>query len=207
MMRIIVLAILFASGTSLAFARQGSAPSRTSGGRVATAHTCAADLGRGVKSRRAFCDIITTSSPSESIAMTMPARNGAATLLFDLHNRFELPTVEGFPGASYTRHEAVVRVIQPDGTVIGRAAVVREFRSTADLFDQLAGGGRPGGVKAVAPGPAEPVRITIPAGVPSIGIVGEQLRVRTGLGADNLFDAPGRPVAIASNIRLDYRPR
>jgi hypothetical protein len=206
-MRAIVLTVALAATTMLVLEGQVSGQARISGGRVTTAHTCAAELGRGVKSRRNFCDIVTTSTPSESIVMTIPARTGAATLMFDLHNRFDLPAVEGFPGASYTRHEAIVRVIQPDGTVIGRGAVVREYRTTADLFDQLAGGGRPGGVKAVAPGPAEAVRFSIPAGVSSIGIVGEQLRVRTGLGGNNLFDAPGRPVAIASNIRLEYRPR
>ena len=174
--------------------------------RVTTEHTCAASLGTGVKTKRTFCDVLTTSVPTESVSLTLPARTGDATLLFDLHNRFGIPVVSGYPGASYTRHEAVVRVIGPDGSVLGRAAVTREFRTTADLFDQLSGGSRPGGVKGVAPGPPEAVRFIVPSGVDAVGIVGERLRVRTAMGTDDTYDAPGRPVAIVSNVRLEYRP-
>lgn len=184
-----------------------SAQSARGGNRVTNRADCAASLGTGVKSKRTFCDLIIASSSAESVSMTIPARTGAATLYFDLHNRFDVPAVAGYPGASYARHEAVVRIIQPDGEVIGRAAVVRDFRSAADLFDQLSDGGRPGGVKAVAPGPPEAVRFAIPAGITAVGIVGERLRVRTAVGGEEVFDAPGRPVAIASNIRLEYRPR
>ena len=128
-------------------------------------------------------------------------------LYFDLHNRFLVPTGQATT-ASYLRHQAVVRVVDERGGVIDRAAVVREFRSDRDLFDRLAGGGRPDGVKGVAPGPPEAIRVTIPAGPDAIGIVGESLDVRGPDGHDELFDAPGRPVAIASNIRLEYeQPR
>jgi hypothetical protein len=105
----------------------------------------------------------------------------------------------------FARHEAVVSVIQPTGELIGRAAVVREFRSPGDLFDQIGGGSRPGGVKAVAPGPAEAVRFTIPSGVSTIGVVGVRLRVLTRAGEET-FEAPGRPVAIVSNLRVQYTP-
>jgi hypothetical protein len=97
-------------------------------------------------------------------------------------------------------------VIGADGETIGRAAVIREFRTTADLFDELTGGSRPGGVKGVAPGPPEAVRFTIPPGVTTVGVVGDSLRVRTAIGGDETFDSPGRPVAVVSNLRLEYRP-
>jgi len=206
-MRALLLTAAMVSSTVVLLAGQGGLPARTPGSRLTTQHTCAASLGSGVKSRRTFCDVVTVAAPGESVALTVPARTGIATLFFDLHNRFGVPVITGFPGASYTRHEAVIRVIGADGAVIGRAAVIREFRTTADLFDQLAGGGRPGGVKGVAPGPPEAVRFAIPAGVNVLGIVGESLRVRTATGSDDLFDAPGRPVAIVSNVRLEYRPR
>lgn len=206
-MRTFVLTTVVVCGLVGLLPAQSVAPARAAGTRLSTASVCAADLGTGVKSRRRFCDVIVSVAPSESVSMAIPARTGEATLLFDLHNRFDIPAVAGFPGASYARHEAVIRVVQPDGTVVGRAAVVREYRTSADLFDQLSGGGRPGGVKAVAPGPAEAVRFVIPAGITSVGIVGERLRVRTGVGGDDVFDSPGRPVAIASNFRLEYRPR
>lgn len=206
-MRAFVLTLVIVCGTTALLPARQSVPARIPGGRITTTHTCAANLGTGAKSRRTFCDVIISSTPSESVTLTIPARNGVANLMFDLHNRFELPVVAGFPGASYARHEAVVRAIQADGTVIGRAAVVREFRTTADLFDQLSGGGRPGGVKAVGPGAPEPVRFSVPVGVTTLGIVGEYVRVRTGVGGDETFDAPGRPIAILSNVRLEYRPR
>jgi len=206
-MRALILTAALASSTTALLAWQAMPPARTPGSRLTTEHVCAASLGTGVKSRRTFCDVITASSLTDSVSITIPARTGAATLFFDLHNRFGLPVVTGFPGASYARHEAVIRVIRPDGEVLGRAAVIREFRTTADLFDQLSGGARPGGVKGVAPGPPEAVRFSIPAEVTAVGIVGESLRVRTATGADETYDAPGRPVAIVSNIRLEYRPR
>jgi hypothetical protein len=176
------------------------------GGRVVTNADCAAPLGPGVKSKRNFCDVLIATKPAESVAMTIPPYAGTATLQFDLHNRFTIPPI-AVPGPlTFARHEAVVSVIRPTGDVIGRAAVVREFRAIVDLFDQIAGGTRPGGVKAVGPGPAESVRITLPAGLPSVGIVGARLTVIT-RSTEEVFDTPGRPVAIVSNVRLEYRPK
>lgn len=203
MLRVFALTTVLAGGTmvlppALLFAQAV---------RTSTRSECVSSLGAGVKSRRTFCDVVIADAPAGSISMAVPNRTGQATLRFDLHNRFDIPVVVGFPGASYARHEAVVRVVGEDATVIGRAAVVREFRAMADLFDQLGGGGRPGGVKAVAPGAPESVRFSIPAGVATIGIVGERLRVRTAVGGETTYDAPGRPVAIVSNLRIEYRPR
>lgn len=206
-MRALPLTLILVTGAAALVPAAQNAPARAPGSRVTTQHTCAAALGSGVKTRRAFCDVIVADAPAGSISIPVPARTGTATLLFDLHNRFGIPVVAGFPGVSYTRHEAVVRVVNGEGEVIGRGAVVREFRTVADLFDQLSGGGAPGGVKGVAPGPPEAVRVTIPAGATSLGIVGERLRVRTATGGDDTYDAPGRPVAVASNLRLEYRPR
>lgn len=183
------------------------APPRAPGTRVATTVECAANLGIGVKSRRAFCDAIVSRVPRESVAVTIPTHTGTAALLFDLHNRFSVPLVPGQTLLAFAHHEAVVTVIRPTGDPIGRAAVIREFRSVADLFDQIGGGGRPGGVRAVAPGPPEAVRVIVPAGVNTVGIVGVRLRVRSGTGADDVFETPGRPVAVVSNVRVEYRPR
>jgi hypothetical protein len=200
MRALLAIAVLVAGASTALVGAQGRA-------RVATEYTCAAGLGNGVKTKREFCDVITGGAPADSVAVPVPAHTGTATLLFDLHNRFGVPVISGYPGASYARHDAVVAVIGADGAVLARAAVIREFRTTADLFDQLAGGTRPGGVKAVAPGPPEAIRLTLPAGVEVVGIVGESLRVRTATGADDTYDAPGRPVAIVSNLRLEYRSR
>jgi hypothetical protein len=137
--------------------------------------------------------------------VTIPSRTGAATLHFDLHNRFTVPALAVPPLLAFARHEALVSVIQPSGDVIGRAAVLREFRSVTDLFDQIGGGGRPGGVKAVAPGAPEAVRFTVPASVSTVGIVGIRLKVLTRSGEET-FETPGRPVAIVSNLRVQYTP-
>ena len=203
MLRVFVLTTALAGGAVVLLPAMLSAQAA----RTSTRSECVSSPGAGVKSRRTFCDVLVGETPGGSVSMIVPARTGQATLRFDLHNRFDIPVVMGFPGASYARHEAVVRVVGEDATVIGRAAVVREFRTMTDLFDQLAGGGRPGGLKAVAPGAPESVRFSIPVGVTTIGIVGEHLRVRTAVGGEATFDAPGRPVAMVSNLRLEYRPR
>jgi hypothetical protein len=174
--------------------------------RVATNAECAAPLGAGLKTKRVFCDVLIATAPGDSVSMAIPPHTGSATLRFDLHNRFTVPAIV-VPGAlTFARHEAIVSVVRPTGVVISKAAVVREFRAVADLFDQIGGGANPGGVKAVAPGQGEAVRVTIPTGLTSVGIVGARLSVlmRTN---QEVFDTPGRPVAIVSNVRLEYRPR
>lgn len=206
-MRALILSLALACGAaSVVPARQVAPLARMPGSRVTTDSECAASLGTGARTRRTFCDVITSTTPADSVTMVVPAHTGETVLLFDLHNRFPVPMTPGVPGASYARHEALIDVIRPDGGIIGRAAVIREFRTTSDLFDQLTGGGRPGGVKGIGPGPPEAVRFTIPSGVSMVGIVGDSLRVRTAAGGDETFDAPGRPVAIVSNLRLEYRP-
>ena len=174
--------------------------------RVVTDVTCAAPLGNGVKSKRPFCDVLIGTTPAQSVSITIPPYTGTATLRFDLHNRFTVPAIVVPGPLTFARHEAVVSVIRPNGIAIGQAAVVREFRNLGDLFDQIGGGSNPGGVKAVAPGEAEAVRLTVPAGLAAVGLVGTRLSVLTRANQD-VFDTPGRPVAIVSNLRLEYRPR
>jgi hypothetical protein len=174
--------------------------------RTVAESTCAAQLGAGIKSDRPFCDVLIGATPDESVGIAIPAYTGTATLLFDLHNRFTVPAIMVPGPLTFARHEAVVSVIRPTGDVIGKAAVVREFRDLTDLFDQIGGGSNPGGVKAVAPGQAESIRMTVPAGLTSVGIVGTRLTVLTRL-SQEVFETPGRPVAIVSNVRVQYRPR
>jgi hypothetical protein len=176
------------------------------GARVTSSVQCAANLGAGLKSKRTFCDVLIATAPADSVQITIPAHTGDSTLQFDLHNRFTVPAITVPGPLTFASHQAVVAVIRANGNVIKRAAVAREFRSVADLFDQIGGGGRPGGVKAVAPGPAEPISVTIPAAVSALGIVGVSLDVRT-WSATEQFDSPGRPVAMVSNVRIQYRPR
>lgn len=180
-------------------------PARSPGTRVVTTATCASDQGVGIKSRRRFCDVIIASTARESVTMSIPAHAGPATLMFDLHNRFAVPPANVDAAQAFTRQTALVAVIRPTGEVIDRAAVSREYRGPADVFDRI-GGGRGNPPKAIAPGQAQPVRVTIPAGVNAIGIVGSRLEEwrASGRGAS---DAPNRPIALVSNLRIEYTPR
>jgi len=166
---------------------------------------CPASLGTGVKSSRLFCDVLVTDKAAEGVVMTIPKHRGASTLHFDLHNRFTVTPDAVQPVQAFARNAAVVAVLGPKNDIIGRGATMSEFRTSADLFDRIGGGGGPGGVKAVAPGMPTSIDVTIAAAVSSISIVGVRVEVTNRLGTQT-YDTPGRPVAIISNMRIDYVP-
>jgi hypothetical protein len=197
-----VACALALSGPVWAF--QGSAaPRRAATTRLSQDATCATLLGDGVKSKRSFCDVFVATKPAQSVMMPIPKHTGTATLMFDLHNRFAPPTGSADPAQAFQRHTVIVAVVRPTGEVIDRAVVTGEFRTVQDLFDRIAGTG-PTGVKAVAPGPAQSVRVTIPAGLNEIGIVGVRQDIDT-RSAHAAFTTPGRPIAIVSNMRIEYK--
>jgi hypothetical protein len=84
--------------------------------------------------------------------------------------------------------------------------VARDYRSAKDLFDRIAGTARGAAPKGDAPGTPMAIQVTIPSGVSTVGIVGTRLEEwrPSGRGA---FDSPGRPIAIVSNVRVEYTPR
>ena len=175
--------------------------------RVATAVTCAADLGAGLTSRRTYCDVLISKSGQDSVYMSIPPHTGPATLLFDLHNRFTVPA-SGTPANEwFMRATALVAVVRPTGQVLEKFAIRREFRTVKDLFDRISGGAPPGGLKSVAPGLAEPIRASVPAGLNGVGIVGLRLKYATVSQPDGTADTPGRPIAIVSNVRVEFVPR
>ena len=169
--------------------------------------TCASDLGAGLTSRRGYCDVLITKSGQDSVFMSIPAHTGPATLMFDLHNRFTVPASGTPAGEWFMRATAQVAVLRPTGQVIDRLAVTSEFRTIKDLFDRISGGAPPGGIKAVAPGKAEPLKVVIPAGLNGAGIVGVKLHYSTLAQPNAEADTPGRPIAIVSNVRVEYTPR
>ena len=174
--------------------------------RLSTDYTCASDLGPGVgNGSRRFCDVVITPTPAKSVAVPIPPRTGEATLLFDLHNRFTIPAAAD-AGAAYARHTTIVALLGKDGHVLARSGVEREFRSEQDLFDRITGGPAAGGVKQVAPGQPHAVSVAVPAGVTSVGIVGERLRVltRNGTATYDGTSSPDRPIALVSNVRVEY---
>jgi len=197
-----ILCVLPVAGTAAAPQRRAGAAAAF---KVVQDAKCPASLGLGVRSNRVFCDVVISDKPADGIGMTIPRHRGASTLHFDLHNRFTV-TPEGVqPAQAFARNTAVVAVLGPKGDVVGRGATVSEFRTAADLFDRIGGGAGPGGVKAVAPGTPTPIDITLPAAVSTIALVGVRLEVTNRLGTQ-AYDTPGRPVAIVSNLRIDYVP-
>ena len=208
MVRLAVLIVFFGNcalvaSTGAAAQRPQTAIQRAASTKLTEEWTCASNLGAGQKSGRQFCDAIVGSRPEDSIAMNIPAHTGPATLLFDLHPRIQAPPANADPAQVFARHSALVAIVGPTGSVISRAALIREYRTPADLFDRISGT-LPGGVKAIAPGQPESIRITIPAGVKAVGIVGVRLDVMT-RALRAAYDQPGLPVAIISNARIEYR--
>lgn len=198
---VVVTPLVLVAATPLLAAQRTAKPAR----RTTTAVKCLSGLGLGAKSARQFCDVLISKAGADSVTMSIPPHTGAATLRFDLHNRFVVPLGRPDPGVAFARNASLVAIRRSTGEEIDRAAAWGEFRTVQDLFDRIAGTG-PGGVKAVAPGPAEPYEVTIPPTVSGISIVGVRVEVTTRAGRA-VHDREGTPVAIVSNLRIEYTPR
>jgi hypothetical protein len=166
---------------------------------------CPSMLGNGLTTKRTYCDVLTGGTPADGIVIKLPPHTGDVTLTFDLHNRHTYSEELVKSNRGFRRYTATIGVLTEDNTLISRAIIQNEFRTEADLIERVGGGAGPGGVKAVAPTGSEPIRITIPAAEQSVSILGEKLSVVRVDGTDN-FSAPGRPVAVISNVNLEYRP-
>ena len=167
---------------------------------------CPSLLGNGVRTARSFCDVLTGRDAATGIIIELPPHTGAVTLTFDLHNRHTYSEELIKTKRAYRRYTATIGVLTADNTLLTRAVVQNEFRTAADLVDRVSGGAGPGGVKAVAPTGTESITVIIPAAEEAVSILGEKLAVIRIDGTDN-FSAPGRPVAIISNVMLQYRAR
>ncbi|PYR76878.1 MAG: hypothetical protein DMF86_11010 [Acidobacteria bacterium] len=173
--------------------------------KVAADIKCPSLLGAGVKTARTFCDVPAGRDPQQGVIVTLPPHAGPATLAFNLHARHMYSEQETRAGRGYSRYAAIIGVLAITGELISRAAVQAEFRTAADLYDRIAGGAGPGGVKAVAPAGDEAILIAIPAGVDQVSLLGETLDATTPAGHETMV-LPGRPVAIVSNMTIEYRP-
>ncbi len=167
---------------------------------------CPSLLGRGLETGRRFCDVLTGRDPAGGIVITIPRHRGEATLTFDLSNRHTYSEDQVRAGRAFARYTATIGVLTSDSTLLSRGVVQSEFRVVDDLVDRVDGGAGPGGVKAVAPVGLERISVTVPANVTEVSILGEVLEVIRIDGQD-VFRSPGRPIAIVSNIEVDYRPR
>ena len=167
--------------------------------------TCPSPLGSGVTSKRMFCDVPIGRTPADGITITIPPHRGATVLTFDLHNRMTYSEDLVRAGRGYARLTATIGVMTMDNTLITRAVVQNEFRTASDLFDRIGGGAGPGGLKAVAPTGAEPIRVELPADLTEVCVLGEKLAAKRP-DADELFTGPGRPIALISNVMVEYVP-
>lgn len=168
---------------------------------------CPAPLGIGVSTKVSFCDVMTGEDPAAGVLIAMPPHTGPVTLTFNLHNRHTYSEEQVKANRAYSRYTATIGVLTMDNHLIGRAVVQSEFRNISDLIDRIGGGAGPVGVKAVAPTGSESISITIPELEDQVSILGEKLsQERIVDGGPTSYASPGRPIAVISNVMIEYRP-
>jgi hypothetical protein len=204
-----LVALMTWTGAADAQTQRGSKPrppARPPAAKQEAAHVkCPAQLGEGVTTKREFCDVLIDRNPANGIIITIPPHTGPATVSFDLHNRHTYSEQEVREGRGFAEYMATVGLLTMENELISRAAVRSSFRRAPDLFDRVSGGAAPGGVKAVAPVGSEPVRIEVPQNVNEVSLLGERLGVDR-IDGHETFTASGRPIAVVSNIQVEYRP-
>jgi hypothetical protein len=165
---------------------------------------CAELLGTGVRTGATYCFVLAGNDPAEGVIVTVPSHTGEAVLTFDLHNRHTYSEEEMRAGRKYAKYTAVVGVLTMKGELLEQGAIQTEFRAVEDLYERIGGGAGPGGVKAVAPLGRELVTVRLPQGVDQVSLLGQILEVISPAGRETT--APGRPVALISNVNVEYRP-
>jgi hypothetical protein len=168
--------------------------------------TCPSPLGMGVKTKREYCDVLTGRDPKEGIIIKLPPHRGPVTLRFNLHNRHTYSEEEVRMKRAFASYIAGIGVLTLDNTLLTRAAVATEFRRADDLLDRITGGAGPGGVKAVAPVGVEEITLQLAAALSEVSILGEKLTVIGADGQPANYAAPGRPIAIISDVTIEYTP-
>ena len=182
-----------------------SARPSTPAKKVVPEMTCPTPLGTGVQTHLSFCEVMAGRDPGGGVLIKIPPHRGAATLTFDLHNLHLYSEEQVKAHRSYARYTATIGVLTMDNTLIRRAVVQSEFRTATDLVDRIGGGAGPGGVKAVAPTGVEPVSVDIPEGEEQVSLLGEKLTVEN-QGGTATYTQPGRPIAVISDVMLEYHP-
>ncbi len=201
---VLAIALLAAAGVSAQRATRGRATQPVTTTEPAVVE-CPSVLGEGVTTLRMFCDVLTGRDVAGGVIIKLPPHTGPVTLTFDLHNRHTYSAEQVKSGRGYRHYTATIGVLTADNTLLSRFVVQNEFRTAADLVDRVTGGAGPGGVKAVAPTGSEAISIVIPAAEQTVSILGEKLSV-VGPDLNDTFLTPGRPVAILSNVQVQYRP-
>jgi hypothetical protein len=167
--------------------------------------TCPTPLGVGVHSQQAYCDVMSGNDPAGGTLILLPPHQGPVTLTFDLHNRHTYSEEQVRANRGFARYTATIGVLTMDNTLISRAVVQSEFRTSEDLVDRIGGGAGPGGLKAVAPTGTEHISMAIPEREGAVSVLGEKLSVERLDGNAN-YTSPGRPIAVISNVMIEYVP-
>jgi hypothetical protein len=167
--------------------------------------TCPDSLGTGVRTGATYCFVTAGRDPAQGVLIAIPPRTGDATLRFALHNRHTYSEEQMKTGRGFARYTAVIGALTLKGDLLDRAAVQSEFRSAKDIYERIATSPGSSSVKAVAPVGNEQISITIPANIEQVSLLGEVLDAITPAGREAA--APGRPVAVVSNVMVEYKPK
>ena len=168
--------------------------------------TCPSPLGTGIKTKREYCDVLTGRDPKQGIIVKLPPHRGPVTLRFNLHNRHTYSEEEVRMKRAFASYLSGIGVLTLDNTLLTRAAVATEFRRPEDLIERISGGAGPGGVKAVAPIGSEAITLQLDADLTEVTILGEKLTVIRADGQPANYASPGRPIAIISDVTVEYTP-
>jgi len=166
---------------------------------------CPQVLGTGTLTQRTYCEVPIGNDAAVGIIVTFPAHVGSVRLMFDLHNRHTYSADLVKAKKAYSRYTARIGVMSMNTDLLTRAIISSEFSTEADLFDRISGGSGPGGLKAVAPTGIEAIEVVIPEMHQAVSILGERLSVVRVEDVDT-FTATGRPIALISNVRIEYTP-
>jgi hypothetical protein len=166
---------------------------------------CPTPLGTGVSTKREFCDVMSGRDVTAGVIVRFPEHKGPVTLSFDLHNRHTYSEEQVKANRAYARYTATIGVLTMDNTLIQRAVVESEFRKVTDFVDRIGGGAGAAGIKAVGPTGTESISMLIPEDENQVSILGEKLTVER-LDGTATYSSPGRPIAVISNVMIEYRP-
>lgn len=198
--------LLVLPGDALAQRRTQRKPAAPAAPKTEAANVqCRESLGTGARTKASYCFVPAGRDPQQGVIISIPPHNGPATLTFDLHNRHTYSEEAVKAGRGYASYTAVIGILTMNGELLGRGAVRSEFRTVVDLFERISGGAGPSGLKAVAPIGRETIVQSIPANVTQVSLLGEILDSLTAIGREAA--SPGRPVAVVSNVRIEYRPK
>ena len=166
---------------------------------------CPTPLGAGVNTKFEFCDVMSGRDVTAGVIVRFPEHKGPVTLSFDLHNRHTYSEEQVRANRAYARYTATIGVLTMDNTLVQRAIVESEFRKVSDFVDRIGGGAGPAGIKAVGPTGTESISMLIPEDENQVSILGEKLTVER-LDGTATYSSPGRPIAVISNVMIEYRP-